>query len=286
MRIFIHLTFLLFSWHTFSMPVNIVAAENFYGDLAKQIGGKHIAVTSIINNPSQDPHLFEASPKIARILHDAQIVIYNGANYDPWISRLLSASKQPKRTVLVVANLVGKKIGDNPHLWYKPETMPIIARAFNSELSRIDPAHKVEFDANLMQFIESLKPFLEKISAIRAKYHGQPITATEPIAGYLVDALCLEMHNKHFQIATMNSAEASAADIAAFENNLRNHQVRALIYNRQTEEPMTKQMLNIARDAHIPIIGVTETQPSDKTFQQWQLSQLEAIERALDNSSN
>ncbi|MDU0810882.1 MAG: zinc ABC transporter substrate-binding protein [Burkholderia sp.] len=286
LRIFILLAFFSFSGCTFSMPVNIVAAENFYGDLAKQIGGKHVVITSILNNPNQDPHLFEASPKTARALHDAQIVIYNGANYDPWVSRLLSASKKPERRVLIVANLIGKKTGDNPHLWYKPETMLTVACAFDEELSRIDPEHKAEFDANLIRFIESLKPFFEKISAIRIKYHGQPITSTEPIADYLVDALGLKMHNKRFQIATMNSTEARLSDIAAFEKDLRNHLVRALIYNSQTEEPMTKQMLKIAHNAHIPIVSVTETQPENKTFQQWQFEQLEALEYALGTSSN
>jgi Fe2+ or Zn2+ uptake regulation protein len=115
-----------------SATVNVVAAENFYGDVASQIG-RHVAVTSILSNPDQDPHLFEASPKTARALQHAQIVIYNGANYDPWMAKLLGASTQARRATIVVADLVGKKAGDNPHLWYAPATMPAAARALAAE---------------------------------------------------------------------------------------------------------------------------------------------------------
>ncbi|MDN7589473.1 metal ABC transporter solute-binding protein, Zn/Mn family [Burkholderia seminalis] len=262
-------------------PVNVVAAENFYGDVATQIGGSRVAVTSILSNPDQDPHLFEASPKTARALQHAQVVIYNGADYDPWMGKLLGASKQAKRATIVVADLVGKKAGDNPHLWYDPATMPAAARAIAAELGRADPAHKAEYDANLQKFVASLKPVDDKVAALRAKYKGVPVTATEPVFGYMSDAIGLDMRNQRFQLATMNDTEASAQDVAAFENDLRKKQVRALIYNSQAEEPMTRRMLKIARDGGVPTVSVTETQPAGKTFQQWMAGQLDALGAAL-----
>ncbi|MGZ2745879.1 metal ABC transporter solute-binding protein, Zn/Mn family [Burkholderia stagnalis] len=261
--------------------VNVVAAENFYGDVASQIGGRHVTVTSILSNPDQDPHLFEASPKTARALQQAQLVIYNGANYDPWMARLLGASKQAKRATIVVADLVGKKAGDNPHLWYDPATMPAAARAIAAALGRADPANQADYDANLATFVASLKPIDDKVAALRAQYKGVPVTATEPVLGYLADAIGVEMRNQRFQLATMNDTEASASDIAAFENDLRKKQVRALIYNSQAEEPMTKRMLKLARDAGVPTVSVTETQPAGKTFQQWMLGELDALGKAL-----
>ncbi|WP_258401620.1 metal ABC transporter solute-binding protein, partial [Burkholderia multivorans] len=257
-------------------PVNVVAAENFYGDVVTQIGGSHVAVTSILSNPDQDPHLFEASPKTARALQHAQLVIYNGAAYDPWMGKLLGASKQAKRATIVVADLVGKKAGDNPHLWYDPATMPAAARAIATELGRADPANKADYDANLQKFIASLKSVDDKIAALRAQYKGVPVTATEPVFGYMADAIGLEMRNQRFQLATMNDTEASAQDVAAFEKDLRDKRVRVLIYNSQAEEAMTKRMLKIARDSGVPTVSVTETQPAGKTFQQWMAAQLDA----------
>ncbi|MGR3909309.1 zinc ABC transporter substrate-binding protein [Burkholderia sp. SR8] len=264
--------------------VNVVAAENFYGDVASQIGGSHVAVTSILSNPEQDPHLFEASPKTARALQRAQVVIYNGANYDPWMDKLLSAAKQGKRATIVVADLVGKKAGDNPHLWYDPATMPAAARAIAAELGRADPANKADYDANLQKFVASLKPVDDKIAALRAQYKGVPVTATEPVFGYMSDAIGLDMRNQRFQLATMNDTEASAQDVAAFENDLRKKQVRALIYNSQAEAPMTKRLLKIARDGGVPTVSVTETQPAGRTFQQWMAGQLDALAAALSAS--
>ncbi|MGC3029817.1 metal ABC transporter solute-binding protein, Zn/Mn family [Burkholderia sp. DN3021] len=264
-----------------AVTVNVVAAENFYGDVASQIGGRHVAVTSILSNPEQDPHLFEASPKTARALQHAQVVIYNGADYDPWMGKLLGASKQAKRATIVVADLVGKKAGDNPHLWYDPATMPAAARAIAAELGRADPANKAEYDANLQKFVASLKPIDDKVAALRAQYKGVPVTATEPVFGYMSDAIGLDMRNQRFQLATMNDTEASAQDVAAFENDLRKKQVRVLIYNSQAEAPMTRRMLKIARDGGVPAVSVTETQPAGKTFQQWMAGQLDALSSAL-----
>ncbi|HDR9073557.1 TPA: zinc ABC transporter substrate-binding protein [Burkholderia vietnamiensis] len=264
-----------------SATVNVVAAENFYGDVASQIGGRHVAVTSILSNPDQDPHLFEASPKTARALQHAQIVIYNGANYDLWMAKLLGASTQARRATIVVADLVGKKAGDNPHLWYAPATMPAAARALAAELGRADPAHKADYDANLQKFVASLQPIDAKVAALRAQYHGVPVTATEPVFGYMSDAIGLDMRNQRFQLATMNDTEASAQDVAAFENDLRKRQVRVLIYNSQAEAPMTKRLLKLARDGGVPTVSVTETQPAGKTFQQWMAGQLDALAAAL-----
>ncbi|KAF1013655.1 MAG: zinc ABC transporter substrate-binding protein [Burkholderia sp.] len=262
--------------------LQVVAAENFYGDVIKQIGGANVAVTSILTNPDQDPHLFEASPKTARALQHANLVVYNGADYDPWMAKLLAVSKNATRKTIVVADLVGKKPGDNPHLWYNPITMPAAALAISAALGTADPSHKADYDANLDSFLASLKSIDAKVAALRAQNRGVPVTATEPVFGYMSDAIGLEMHNLHFQLATMNDTEASASDIAAFEKDLRKHQVKALLYNSQAEEPMTRRMLKIAKDASVPIVSVTETQPVGKTFQQWMLTQLDALGAALD----
>jgi zinc/manganese transport system substrate-binding protein len=261
--------------------LHVVAAENFYGDVVNQLGGDRVSVTSIMSNPDEDPHLFEASPKTARALQNANLVVYNGADYDPWMAKLLNASKNAKRTTIVAADLVGKKGGDNPHLWYDPATMPAVARAVSAALVTADPAHKSEYDANLAKFLDSLKPIDAKVADLHGKYAGVPVTATEPVFGYMSDAIGLSMRNLRFQLATMNDTEASASDIAAFERDLREKRVRVLIYNSQATEALTKRMLKLAQQSHVPTMSVTETEPAGKTYQQWMLSQLDALESAL-----
>jgi zinc/manganese transport system substrate-binding protein len=267
--------------HAQDAKIPVVAAENFYGDLVQQLGGDRVDVTSVLSNPDQDPHLFEASPKTARALQHASLVVYNGADYDPWMAKLLNASKNDRRKTIVAADLVGKKSGDNPHLWYDPSTMPAVARAVSAALVSADPSHKATYDANLAKFLDSLTPITDKVAALRSQYAHVPVTATEPVFGYMSDAIGLEMRNQRFQLAAMNNTEASASDIAAFERDLREQRVRVLIYNSQATEALTKRMLKLAQQSHVPTVSVTETAPAGKHYQQWMLTQLDALGSAL-----
>lgn len=262
-------------------PIKIVAAENFYGDIAQQIGGAEVAVASILNNPEQDPHEFEASASTARKIADARLVVYNGADYDPWAAKLLSASSPPSREVITVAKLVHKKPGDNPHIWYDPATMSALAKALAGVLSKLDPSHERDYAARLAAFDESMGPLNDKISELRRKYHGTAVTATEPVFDYMAKALGLEMRNGGFQLAVMNDTEPSAAQIAAFEKDLRTHAVEVLFYNSQTSEALTERMRRIATESGVPIVGIAETEPAGMRYQEWMLSQLDALDRAL-----
>jgi zinc/manganese transport system substrate-binding protein len=265
----------------FADPVKVVAAENFYGDLATQVGGPNVAVTSILSSPDQDPHLFEASPETAKSLSDAKVVIVNGVDYDPWMEKLLKANKAPGRKEIVVGALVGHKPGDNPHLWYNPAYMKAAAKALAANLSAVDPAHKADYEQGLAKYVDSLKPVDEKIAAMRKSYGGQPVTASEPVFGYQAGLLGLKMHNEKFALAVMNNAEPSASDVAAFENDLKGHKVKAMLYNAQASEPAVQRLVQMAKDNGVPVIGVSETEPADATYQTWMLGQLNALDKAL-----
>jgi len=261
--------------------VKLVAAENFYGGIAHEIGGLLVEVVSILNNPDQDPHLFEISPAVVRQLADAQIVIVNGADYDPWVTKLLQASPRPRRTVIDVAQLTGWKPGGNPHLWYDPATMPKLAQALAAALAIADPGHADSYATRLKTTLAALARVQERAAQMRAKYQGQPVTATEPVFGPMAEALGLQMHNQRFQIAMMNNTEPSARDLAGFENDLKQHKVKALIYNKQVSEKLTERLIDIANKAKVPVVAVTETQPANISFADWMLSQLDALDKAL-----
>ncbi|WP_028535820.1 metal ABC transporter solute-binding protein, Zn/Mn family [Paludibacterium yongneupense] len=261
--------------------VNIVAAENFYGDVVAQVGGPHVKVVSILNNPDQDPHLFEASPQTARAMSHADLVVYNGIDYDPWMEKMLAASPSTTRHSINVGALLHKKTGDNPHLWYDPATMPAVARALETELARIDPANKADYRRRLDDFLASLAPLNAKIAKLRLRAHGRPVAATEPVFGYMATALGLPMRNPRFQIAVMNDTEPSASDIAAFEQDLAQHRIAVLFYNSQASNPAASRVRTRALAAHIPVVGVTETAPAGQHYQGWMLSQLNALDRAL-----
>jgi zinc/manganese transport system substrate-binding protein len=269
-------------------PLGVVAAENFYGDIARQIGGPQVAVTSILSRPDQDPHEFEASAETARRIADARVVVYNGAGYDPWAARLLAGSgaqsSGSSRVVIEVAALMQTRPGGNPHLWYRPATMPALARRLARALATLDPAHAGSYAARLVAFETSMAPLFARIAALRHAHAGTAVTATEPVFGAMADALGLDMRNKRFQLAIMNGAEPGARDIAGFQHDLRTRAVAALIVNRQTGAGLAARMRAVAVEAGVPVVAVTETEPDGMTYQHWMLSQLDDLARALANA--
>jgi zinc/manganese transport system substrate-binding protein len=261
--------------------IAVVAAENFYGDIARQIGGERVAVTSIMNNPDQDPHLFETTPAIVRQLAGAQVAILNGANYDPWMDKLLAAAPRAGRIVISAAQLTGRKPGDNPHLWYDPVTMPAVATAFAEALGKADSAHASNYAARLKTTLAALDRISQRVTQLKAKHAGAVVTATEPVFGPMAQALGLTMRNERFQLAMMNDTEPSARDIAAFERDLKEHKVKVLIYNSQVSEKLTERLRDVAGKSKVPVVGVTETMPPNVSFQDWVLGELDALDKAL-----
>jgi zinc/manganese transport system substrate-binding protein len=261
--------------------IAVVAAENFYGDIARQIGGDLVTVASIMTNPDQDPHLFETTPTTVRQIAGAQIVILNGANYDPWMEKLLVATSRSSRTAINVAQLTGRKPGDNPHLWYDPATMPAVATAIADALTKADSTHASDYAARLKATLASLARITQRVSQLKTKHAGTAVTATEPVFGPMADALGLAMRNQRFQLAMMNDTEPSARDVAAFERDLKDRKVRVLIYNSQVSEKLTERLRDVAKKSKIPVVGVTETMPANTSFQDWLLGELDALDKAL-----
>ncbi len=264
-----------------AQPIAVVAAEDFYGEVAAAIGGDRVAVTSIIDNPNLDPHDYEATPSTARAVADARIVMYNGADYDPWMEKLIAATVRPERTAISVATLLGRKPGDNPHLWYDPAAMPEVADAVAEALTAIDPQGADGYATRRQAFVASLETVNQKIAAVKQRFAGEPVTATEPVFGYMAEALGLDMRNQDFQTAIMNDTEPSASQLAAMESDLKGGKVKAFFYNNQVSDPLTEQLLSLARAANVPVVGVTETEPAGKSYVEWMLDELDATEKAL-----
>ncbi len=227
----------------FADPIKVVAAENFYGDAASQIGGANVSVTSILTNPDVDPHLFEASTETARALADAAVVISNGVAYDVWMEKLLRANPTPGRKEIVVGQLVGRRAGDNPHLWYDPAYMRAAAKAIAANLGAVDPTHRGDYNKGEAAFVASLKPLDAKIADMKKKFSGQPVTLSEPVFGYQANLIGLKVHNEKFALAIMYNAEPTASEVAGFENDLKNHLVKAMLFNAQASEPAVERLV-------------------------------------------
>jgi zinc/manganese transport system substrate-binding protein len=264
-------------------PIPVLGAENFYADLLAQIGGSRVTASSILSDPSADPHEYEASPAAAKLAADSKLVIVNGVGYDDFMKKLLGASTKPDRVVINVQDILGVKDDVNVHVWYDPATMPKVAEAAAAALAKIDPQNAGYFSEQKARYLAALKPVNDKIAALKTKYAGAPIAFTENVAGYLTDAIGLSVLTPpSFMEAIESGTDPAPADVAAERDLLTGRKVKALFYNSQVTSPLTEQIRDLATKNNVPVVPVTETIPPNlKTFQEWQLAQLDDLERAL-----
>ncbi|HEY3904613.1 MAG TPA: zinc ABC transporter substrate-binding protein [Streptosporangiaceae bacterium] len=263
--------------------VTVVAAENFWGSIASQIGGRHAHVISIITNPNTDPHSYEPSALDARSIAGAQLVIENGIGYDPWAARVLAAD-QDAQTVLNVGTTLGLADGANPHRWYNPADVQQIVRQLVADFSQLDPADSAYFARQRAHFdTAGLREYHSLIKAIGRKFGGAPVGASESIFAMLAPALRLRLITPYsFLKAISEGGEVSAADKLTIDHQISHHLIKIYVYNSQNVTPDVQAQIRAARAAHIPITTITETlAPPQDSYQAWQDRQLRDIEAAL-----
>jgi zinc/manganese transport system substrate-binding protein len=261
-----------------------VGAENEYADVISQVGGPYVRVSAVMSNPNTDPHTFEASPSLARQIGAARLVVQNGAGYDTFMTTIENAAASPGRKVIDVQKLLGlpESIA-NPHLWYKPSTMPAVASAVAADLAALDPAHAAYFRAAARKFTASLAAWDQAIAAFRARYPGVPVATTEPVADYLLDAAGADnLTPWAFQAGIMNGTDPSAQDIAVEKSLFTGHKVKVFLYNQQVTDTLTQSFIALAEASKIPVVGVYETMPvPGYHYQSWMLAETRALQRAV-----
>jgi zinc/manganese transport system substrate-binding protein len=264
--------------------VNVVAAENFWGSIATQVGGTKTNVQSIIVDPSEDPHSYEPKAADARTLATAQLAIVNGVGYDPWAPRLLSANPASGRIVLTVGNLFALKEGDNPHRWYDPAEVLAVAQKISSDLKQLDPNDAAYFDQRLRTFeTQDLAQYRSLIAQIKSRYAGVPVGASESIFALQAPSLGLRLLTPYsFMKAISEGTDVSAQDILTAQRQIQAHRIKVWISNSQNTTPAVQRLNSLARAAGIPTVTITETlDPASYSFERWQVAQLQRIQRAL-----
>jgi zinc/manganese transport system substrate-binding protein len=263
--------------------LDVVAAENVYGNIAAQIGGPHVSVTSILTSPSADPHLFEPGTSSGLAVAGAKVVLQNGLGYDAFMTRLENAAPSKSRLVVTVADVLGVHGNDaNPHLWYDVPQLDRIATAIAAAFARADRSHAVAYRRGLRRFERSLAPLRHEVATTRARFGGASVAYTEPVPGYLVAAAGLRnLAPDSFTRLIEEGVEPSASAVAAMSTLVSDHRIRVLLYNSQAVSPITARLRAAAQNAGIPVVPVSETLPPHLTFQQWQLGQARALAAAL-----
>jgi len=264
--------------------VNAVGAENEYANVISQIGGKYVHVTAIMSNPATDPHTFEASASVATAVGAAKLIVQNGVGYDGFMNRIESNNSASGRQIIEVQTLLGLPSSTpNPHLWYKPTTMPRVAAAIEAGLAKLEPAHKTYFHQNLLTFDSSMSPWMNAIAHLKASFAGAPVATTEPVSDYLLQAAGLTNKTPFsFQADVMNGVDLPPQYVSLEDNLFSEHKVKVFVYNRQVVDATTQSFLTKAVQSHIPVVGVYETMPTPGfNYQSWMLAETRDLQKAL-----
>lgn len=266
--------------------IHIVAAENFWGSLVAQIGGSRVQVQSIIADPTADPHEYQSNTTTARQIATANYVILNGAGYDSWGNKLISSSTNNNRQVLIVAHLLNKRTGSNPHFWYNPNYVNIVIANMKQTLIKLSPKNKKYFEANYKKLQASLSVYQNRIKAIKKEYAGTKVAATEDVFSYLAQAAGLNLISPPaFIQAVAEGNDPPASSVVQFQQQIVDHQPKVLVYNLETVTPLTTSMRVLAKNNHIPLVAVTEiVEPPKATFQNWMNKEIINLQNALNNS--
>ncbi|HTJ70209.1 MAG TPA: zinc ABC transporter substrate-binding protein [Actinospica sp.] len=268
-----------------STKITVVAAENFWGSIAAQLGGSKVTESAIITNPDTDPHSYEATAADARTIASAQLFIQNGIGYDSsWAPGLVSANPNSARSVLTVGDVLGLKAGDNPHQWYSHASVYKVIDAITAEYQKIDPADASYFAQQKAAFEgTTLAEYNQLETTLKSKYAGTPIGASESIVSPLADSLGLDMLTPYSFLKDISEGtDPTSADKATIDQQIKNKQIKVYVYNSQNSTPDIQAQVKLAQQEGIPVTTVTETlSPAGDSFQQWMVGELQNLQTAL-----
>lgn len=265
--------------------IKITATTDFYGEVAKAVVGNKGQVTSVINKPNVDPHDYDPTPKVAKGIADSQIVIANGVGYDSWMNKLVKNNGGKAKYLKVGENIMGKRSGDNPHLWYDPDTMPKLANRLARELGKKQPKNKKYFQKNAQKYINSLQPVdnkIENLQKIAAKSDNKKVYVSEPVFDYAIKSMGFKIGDKKFENSVEKGTDPSPQTISDMQKNIKHHKIAFFVYNSQVSDKVVNNFVSLAKKNNVPVLKVTETLPAKKNYKQWMSGQYDNLLKILD----
>ena len=259
--------------------IHVVASLNFYGEAARKILGNDGTVTTVINSPSVDPESFEPDIATAKKVARANVVIQNGLGYDSWMQRLVAANGHSDIQVLNLGNLVGRKMGANPHLWSDPLLMTQMTRQLVRQFSRLDPQHAAAFARRGQAYERQLRALPRLAQQIKRHANGQQVAVSEPVFDLALSAMGYQVSDGHFAQAIEEDSDPTPADITQLAAQIRHHKIAFFVENTQNSSKNVTTMVNLARQYHVPVVKVTETKPINQSYLTWMTSQYRQVLR-------
>ena len=246
-------------------PIKVVASLNFYGEAAQAVAGKYGQTVSVIDNAAVDPHEYQPATVQAEQVAKANVVILNGLGYDQWMNDLVKANQNGSQTVVNVGRqIAGQKNGANEHVWYRPQTMK-----------------KLAYYLNAKKYVSSLTAIDQQIEKCRQLAQKQKVDVSEPVFDYALENLGYQINDRHFEKAIEDGNDPSPKDIQQLQQDIQEHRIAFFVNNKQSQSKTIDNLVALAKENHVPVLNVTESQPNGKTYRQWMLGQYRQLYRIL-----
>ncbi|MFT4265037.1 MAG: zinc ABC transporter substrate-binding protein [Nocardioides sp.] len=269
--------------------VDVVASTDVWGDVVKQVAGdlagSTVRITSIISDPDTDPHSYEADTQNQLALSKADLVLENGGGYDDFVDTMLkTAGGDPVVLNAVdISGHVAPEDGElNEHIWYDYPSVQRIAAKVEEALAAADPANASTYDANEKAFSTRLDGFIATEAEIKSAHQGEGVAITEPVPLYLLEAVGLVNKTPdEFSEGIEEGEGISPAVLKETTDLFAGKSVVLLAYNEQTTGPETEAVLKAAKENDIPVVGVRETLPDGQDYLTWMADDLAQLQSAL-----
>lgn len=258
--------------------IQVVASVDFYGEAAKAVLGNKGTVTSVINEPSIDPHDYQPTSKVAKEVSTANVILYNGIGYDSWMTKL--AKNNSSATVIRVGeDVLHKKTGDNPHLWYRTQTMPAVANYLAAKFSKLQPKNSAYFKKNAEKFNKTLAPLAAKVKQLSKNSDNKLVDVSEPVFDYSLQELGYKENNTGFAKSVEDGTDPAPKDVKNMQNDIKQHKIVFFVQNTQATDKTVGNLVKLAKQNNVPVLQVTETMPKGKNYKQWMMSQYQQLEK-------
>lgn len=263
-------------------PIKVVASLNFYGEAAQAVAGKYGQTVSVIDNAAVDPHEYQPATVQAEQVAKANVVILNGLGYDQWMNDLVKANQNGSQTVVNVGRqIAGQKNGANEHVWYRPQTMKKLAYYLAKKYAKLDTKHKQYYYRNAKKYVSSLTAIDQQIEKCRQLAQKQKVDVSEPVFDYALENLGYQINDRHFEKAIEDGNDPSPKDIQQLQQDIQEHRIAFFVNNKQSQSKTIDNLVALAKENHVPVLNVTESQPNGKTYRQWMLGQYRQLYRIL-----
>jgi zinc/manganese transport system substrate-binding protein len=291
--------------------LRVVASTSVYGDIAATVAGDLAEVESIVTSTTQDPHSYEVTARDRLALESADLVVFNGGGYDPFIESVLAAmDTEPAHvSAVVVAGLVEDEADDdhadedehaeeddhadeeghdghehlegvNEHVWYDLHIMGEVAHEIAHELGELDADNADAYETNADAFLADLESLEAELAALAEQADGLGVVITEPVPGYLLAEAGFEnLTPEGFSEAIEEGSDVPPALLAA---TLAAVSDAALVTNNpQTGGPETTEVLAAAEEAGVPVVDFLELLPEGTSYVEWMRDNLAALSAEL-----